>query len=130
MREKENIEKVRGIYEAMDKGDFTALISLMAEDGSVWLIGSTPMSGLHQGKEKIEALFKQVSQFFCNGIHFNIKHILAEGNVVMAEWEDWAIVANGKRYENNGVNIFVFNKEGKIQSFREYIDPEKIMQVM
>ena len=123
--EKRNVSTVRAIFEGLSRGDFSVLYSQLAAGGSVWILGFTP--------ERLPSKARDPNFFpelFCNGMQFDIKQVAVDGDLVVVEWEDDCITKDGKRYENTGCNWFTFNDDGKITSYREYIDPEKFFAIL
>ena len=62
MAEHPNAERIRRAFDAFARGDMTAMTELIAED-TVWHIpGGGPLSGDHQGRETVFALFGRLVQ--------------------------------------------------------------------
>ena len=123
--EQRNIATVRIIFEGLARADFSVLFSNLAADGSVWIVGFTP-----QKLPKNASNPNFFSELFPNGMDFDIKQVAIDGNFIVVEWEDMCITKDGKKYENTGCSLFTFNHEGKIQNYREYIDPEKFYAIL
>ena len=123
--EARNVATVREIFEGFSRSDFTVLRSKMADGASTWVVGfSAETLGSNFGDPAF------VPKLFCNGMHFDIKQAAAEGNLVCVEWDDEAITSRGDRYHNTGVSLFTFDGDGKILSYREYINPQNFFEVM
>jgi ketosteroid isomerase-like protein len=123
--EQRNVATVRTIFEGLSRGDFSVLYSNLAADGSVWIVGFTP--------ERLPKKARNPNFFpelFCNGMQFDIKQVAVDGNLIVVEWEDDCITKDGKKYENTGCSLFTFNDDGKLSSYREYIDPEKFFAIL
>ncbi|KAA0239178.1 hypothetical protein EDM76_03720 [bacterium] len=120
-----NVETARAILDGLSRGEWDILRTHLAPGGSTWVLGFTP-----------ERLAKHVrspnfiAETFPNGVSFEIKAVVAEGNRVVVEWDDEADTSTGKHYENNGVSIFTFDEEGRLASYHEYIDPERFFAVL
>ena len=120
-----NIATVRIIFEGLARADFSVLYTNLAADGSIWIVGFTP--------EKLPENAGNpnfFSELFPNGMEFDIKQVAVDGNLIVVEWEDTCVTKDGKKYENTGCSLFTFNDEGKIRSYREYIDPEKFYAIL
>lgn len=123
--EQRNVATVRAIMEGFSRSDFTVLAGNLAPTGSTWVIGLTPERlGEHASDPAM------VPNLFCNGMLFDIKQAGAEGNRVFVEWEDEALTSKGDTYRNTGVSIFTFDENGKVTSYREYIDPANFYAVL
>ena len=123
--ERRNVATVLRVYEGLAKSDFTVFPNNMTPDGVTWVVGFTPE---RLGKHAETPNF--VAELFCNGMHFDIKKAAAEGNFVFVEWEDECLTRHGKIYQNTGLSVFTFAPDGKISSYREYIDPNNFFAVL
>ena len=97
----------------------------MTPDAELWVTG---MSSERLG-DVAEITDPQVvtaflAALFCNGMHFEVRRAAAKGNVVFVEWDDEAFTARSHVYRNSGISSFTFDGDGRITSYREYIDPE------
>ena len=123
--EQRNMATTRKVFEGICRSDFTVLASHLAPEGGTWVVGFSPEK---LGKHASNPNF--VAELFCNGMHFDIRQAAVEGNRVCVEWDDECITRDGKTYQNTGVSLITFNDDGKILSYREYIDPEKFFAVL
>jgi ketosteroid isomerase-like protein len=123
--EQRNVRTVRAVYESIARSDFSGMASRLAPNGTTWVVGFTPE---RLGKHASNPNF--VAELFCNGMHFDIRQAVAEGNRVFVEWDDECITRGGKHYKNTGIGLFEFNDAGQITSYREYIDPENFFSVL
>lgn len=123
--EQRNVATVRAIYEGMARADFSVLPAHMAPNASIWVLGWTANKlGAHAHNPNL------LPELFPNGIQFDIRQAVVEGNRVAVEWTDEAITKDGLEYRNTGVNLFLFDEEGRVIDYREYIDPEKFFAVL
>ena len=60
MSNEQNKAIVRKAIDALSRGDMAGFVADAAEDVSFTLIGSTPLSGTMQGKQKIEQGLKHI----------------------------------------------------------------------
>lgn len=126
----QNKQLVTSTWQALERGDVDATLSNMSEDVS-WLVpGNLPhISGVKQGKQAIVTLMKGVKKAFPEGVKSEIRNICAEGNAVVLELTNRGKVANGKFYENDYCFVFEI-ADGKIQRIREYVDTQKIKEIL
>lgn len=126
----ENTARVRAYFEAVERGDRSALIELFHPEVR-WRVPKgaiAPYGGLHRGPQKIsEMMLGAVGTAFVPGTQrIEVRLMLAEGDVVVAETRMTA-----KRppragqalpdYDND--YVFVVELEaGKIVEIREHVD--------
>ena len=123
--EQRNAALVREIFTHFSRADFAFFWAKVAERGDVSVIGLTPERlGRHASNPNL------IPELFANGMDFTIKRVAIDGDMVIVEWEDVAEASTGKRYENTGLSLFVFNDGGKIVTYHEYFDPEKFIGVL
>lgn len=123
--EKRNVATAKAIFEALSRGDFAALPKYLAPGTAPWILGFTPE---RLGKHAANPGF--VAETFVHGLLFEFRSIVVAGDAVVVEWRDEALTAKGKRYENDGITVLRFDDEGRITTFREYIDPERFFSVL
>ncbi len=110
-----NTRIVRAFIEANARDGLKSAIAQYAAHDLVWW---TPATGEIQGQirqlaEIIHASYDE------NGLRFTIKRIVADGDVVVAEYEGLGTLKNGSVYNNHFLSLFVM-REGKIREVREY----------
>jgi len=83
---------VRWIFGMMNRKDLAGVMRWWAEDGVFEFPGNTPISGRYQGKQAIEAFFRQVFDRM-ETMHFTVKRVavvhtfaLGFSNTVLVEW--------------------------------------------
>ncbi len=124
-KEIRNVTLVRDVFEALARSDFAFLYANMAENGVVEVIGLTPEKmGDHAKNPNL------VPETFDRGMRFEVQRALAEGNQVCVQWQDEAETSKGHIYRNQGMSLFVFNDEGKITHYYEYLDPDNFLEAI
>ena len=124
----ENKELARRFIDAISRGDIEAIRNSFADDGTVWTIGTLPISGTFGAAQVAEASHR-VLDLFPEGLKITIKGMTAEGDRVAIEAESYGRHVSGKTYAN--VYHFLMRaRGGKIVEWREYLDTEHAREVL
>jgi ketosteroid isomerase-like protein len=121
----DQVEVVRGIYEAFGRGDIPAILEHLAEDvaweswadnhaqraGVPWL---APQSG-HAG---VAEFFAAVGEMGVT--RFEVLNLLAGADAVAAEIE-----IDTARFNDQEMHLWTFGDDGKVIRFRHYTDTAK-----
>ena len=102
---------------------FDELTALGAPDATWWISGQKeqhPFVGTYPYSER-EKQLKEVFKGRKTST-FTIRGITTENDTVVIEGSPRFEVEDGRIYENDVVLKFVINKDGKVQSLREYVD--------
>jgi ketosteroid isomerase-like protein len=125
-----NKELVAKTWEAFAKGDIKTAFANMSDEIS-WLIpGNLPnLSGMKKGKNGILEFARNAAKTFPNGLKSEVRRVYGDGDAVIVEMTNRGKLANGRDYENE--YCFVFEIEaGKIRRVREYVDTQKVKDLM
>jgi ketosteroid isomerase-like protein len=116
-------------FEGFEKGDVPLAYSDFDEDAT-WLgIGPEFTRVLYEGRQAIvDYQSAWVHKVWTGEMHYTILNILADGNVVIAEWEDEAVSRSGEGYTNRGVHVFEFDGGITVKRGRMYVDFEPLMK--
>ena len=128
----DNVELVRNFLSALAQLDVAALSDLVTEDLTWRVPGSLPISGLYNGKPAFVGDFLRgaAALFETGSLAFDIKHLLTNGDVVVAEYVGTGTSAtSGQPYRNDYCVIFDF-RGGKISAAREYLDTAHVADVL
>jgi len=110
---------VRELYEAYNRRDYEAAFAHKADDYTIEVTGTSWVSGRFQGRDYVR--HELLPRVFPEGVTFRLRNLVAEGNVVMAEWENEAH-RGGSVYRGRAVEVFEFEGD-KIKRVRAYVDP-------
>ena len=124
--EKRNVATARAVMEGFARGDFTVLPTKLAPGAEVTVVGLTP----EKIGPKRAADPGWIAKVMANGLRFDILDAAAERDFVAIEWKDEAETTTGKHYENDGVSLFRFDAEGRVTSYREYLDLDRFLAVI
>lgn len=127
-REENNKRLVQKFFDAMNSGDSQAIIDAYAEDGYVWTMGETLISGKFN-KQQIEQASAAIFDSFPEGISFTITGITAEGERVAVEAESSGKHVSGQPYSNSYHFLFIF-RDDKLVVLKEYMDTERVTDVL
>jgi limonene-1,2-epoxide hydrolase len=105
-----------GSYEC--RADVDKILSMMAEDAEwqLWVPGGPVI----KGHAALRAEFDRQKTFLRNN-KCNIINIVSSDTVVMTERKDDAVI-HGRDAPHHMVAVYVLNKDGLIQEWREYLD--------
>lgn len=116
----ENKELARRFVAAISKGDVDAIQSSFAEDGTVWTLGTMPISGTFT-KDQVAMASHRVLDLFPQGLAITITGMTAEGDRVAIEAVSQGVHASGRNYSNT-YHFLMRARDGKIVEWREYMD--------
>ena len=120
MGDAENKALARRFVDAISRGDIDAIQRSFADDGTVWTLGTMPISGTFT-KDQVAMASRRVLDLFPEGLEITIKGITAEDDRVAIEAESHGRHKSGRTYAN--VYHFLMRVHGgKIVEWREYMD--------
>ena len=111
---------IKKLVEAFNTGNIKLLDEAFTKDATYTFYGTTRLAGVNKALTWIPDAARTA---FPEGIKFDIKQIIVEGDFGCVQWEDFA-TKGGRKYHNYGV-FFVQFKGEKIQKLWEYIDYER-----
>jgi ketosteroid isomerase-like protein len=116
----ENKELARRFVAAISKGDVEAIQSSFADDGTVWTLGTMPISGTFT-KDQVAMASHRVLDLFPKGLTITIEGMTAEDDRVAIEAVSHGVHASGRSYSNT-YHFLMRARDGKIVEWREYMD--------
>lgn len=102
-----------GAWEALDQ---QRILDAFTDDA---IYHNMPMAPA-QGKEAINALLTMILGQAADGVRFEIKHIVADGNVVLTERVD-TFTLGDRKIKLDVMGTFEL-RDGKIAAWRDYFD--------
>lgn len=106
--------------DAFNTGNMKLLDGVITDSTTYTFLGTTSFAGVNNARKTIEELGRSA---FPEGIKFDIKQIVVDGNFGCVRWEDLA-TNKGRKYHNYGV-FFVEFEGPAIARVWEYIDYER-----
>jgi ketosteroid isomerase-like protein len=129
MSEQENLRILQDGYEAFQRGDIPAVLSLMAESVEWESPGgdAIPYAGLHRGRAGVAEFFRLLSE--ADEVQqFEPRRMLAQGELVVALGHYRARVrSTGRVVECDWVQVFTF-RDGLITKFQEFYDTAAVVE--
>jgi ketosteroid isomerase-like protein len=116
----ENKELARRFVDAISRGDIDTIQRSFADDGTVWTLGTMPISGTFT-KDQVRTASRRVLELFPKGLKMTIKGITAEDDRVAIEAVSHGIHSSGREYSNT-YHFLMRARDGKIVEWREYMD--------
>ena len=104
----------RGIFEAMNKRDFSEMQKNIAEN----LVFDFPGAGRVEGAKRVVIFLTALLRKY-SVLQFAVSEVFVEGERACAIWTNQGESKDGKQYANSGVTVFQFS-EGKISSMSDY----------
>lgn len=128
MNTEQNKQLVRDVMAAITRGDWKFVEDAFADDASVWVAGSMPISGTHT-KDFVRGLGDNNPEAFPEGMSLTPKAMTAEGDRVATEAESLGKHISGETY-NNHFHFLMVIRDGKIHEWKEYMDTEHANRVL
>lgn len=113
----DNKDLVTAFFQAINKRGFEAISKFAADDMTWWGAGRR----VEVGVDEFIAMVSNIQPLFAEPMKFQVQHMIAEGDYVAAEVENYAPLKNGRIYSNKYHFKFVIN-DGKIARVLEYHD--------
>jgi ketosteroid isomerase-like protein len=114
--EHETRRVVDALYDAYLSGDAEGMLAQMADDVEVRFLAQGTFHGLPEVRG-----FMEFSAGLLRDLDFRIQKLFVDGEVGVAIWEESAVTADGKAWENHGVDV-IRVRDGKIVSLHENND--------
>jgi len=123
-QEKKNIDTIRKILMDEIKGQIQNALDKMDKNYKMTWVYKAPKTGEVFPSEKINEGKELEDVYIIKGREYYINHIIASGDVVMAEMtEIYPDIKTGKIYSTPMAIVWEF-KDGKIIRGRHYCDPQ------
>ena len=120
----ENKALVSKFWQAFSNGKFDEVLSMLADDATWWVAGTTLLSKTYS-KSEFATLLGQVSPMAPKGLSVTPTAWCAEGERVSVEAVSYGEFTNGRVYKNE-YHFMMVIRGGKFVSVREYLDTEHV----
>lgn len=114
----------------LNERNFEVLKGLFAKDASWYVLGNpkyVPYGGVMKAEDRVSPASQMLNQF--EQFSFTVNGVTAEGNRVAIEGESKGRGPGNKKYNNVYMMQFVM-EDGKIKSFREFMDNYEVVECM
>ncbi|MEE8310864.1 MAG: limonene-1,2-epoxide hydrolase family protein [Candidatus Binatia bacterium] len=108
---------VRDFCAAWDRGDTEAIVAAFTDDAVYHNMPMPPCNGRDEIREFIDGFLGGTA----SAVHFDIRHQLTSGRVVMNERVDTIVMESGE-IALPVCGVFEITPEGKIAAWRDYFD--------
>lgn len=114
--------------EAARDGMSAVIRDSFAPDATWEYPGDLPLSGTYRGIDAIVSEFLAGASNLLAEVRLELGTVVAEGELVAAEWTATGSSKDGTPYRNRNIGLFTV-RDGKIVSVREYTDTRHAGQV-
>jgi uncharacterized protein len=114
--------------EAARNGMAAVIRDCFAPDATWEYPGDLPLSGTYHGVDAIINEFLLEARKRLAEVRLELGTVVADGELVAAEWKATGTSKNGTPYRNQNLGLFRV-RDGKIVSVREYTDTRHASQV-
>ena len=123
-----NKKFVGRFFEAMNSGDVDFIVAAYDTEGTLQTMGNTLISGTFT-RDQIEAAAGGIYEVFPDGLSFEVIDMIAQNNKVAVEATSKGAHISGQIYSNHYHFLFEL-REGKILSLKEFMDTERVTDVL
>ena len=125
-----NRDLLRHVYTEVSAGNAQPLLDALADDIEGTIIGTTPLSGVHRGRQQVvEGLLRPLAARLTGPIRFTFDRFIAEGDDVVMLASAEATAVTGRPYNNTYCIVATFH-DGKIRRMTDYVDTELITNAL
>jgi ketosteroid isomerase-like protein len=124
----ENKKVIADFLAAMSRGDTEYILDAYADDGMLWTMGNTLISGQYN-KAQIKEFADGIYDAFPNGLTFTVHGMVAEGDKVAVEATSEGAHVSGVVYSNQYHFLFTV-RDGKLLQMKEYMDTELATDIL
>ncbi len=129
-RSNPNLEIVRAAFEAWAAGGTKFFDDVLSPDVRWTIRGSGPVARTYIGRENfVREASAPLTARLAGPIKPTVRHLLADGNLVVAVWDGAAVARDGKPYNNSFVWVFHM-KDGKASEVEAFLDLEPYNEVL
>jgi len=126
----ENKQRMREVFEALDRGDSRPYVDLLDDDFSFTITGQNPWSRTISGKEAVRReLYGPLFAQFADRYTARLVNLVAEGDTVVVELRGCVTTKRGQLY-NNEYCLVCRLANGKLKSMKEYADSLLVDRVL
>jgi uncharacterized protein len=122
-------ERVREIFEGLEKGDGAAFFEHVSDDVDWTVMGTHPLAGHYRSKKSfIAGTFAKLGQVLPQGALLHVEHLLVKDDEAVVELHSLATARNGMRFDNRYCWVVHF-QDGVIVRVRAYLDSAMVARL-
>jgi uncharacterized protein len=122
-------ERVREIFEGLEKGDGAAFFEHVADDVDWTVMGTHPLARRYRSKKSfIAGTFAKLGQVLPQGAQLQVEHLLVKDDEAVVELHSLATAKNGMRFDNRYCWVVYF-QDGVIVRVRAYLDSAMVARL-
>ena len=121
---------VQDYFDKMSSGDPT-ISELLTEDVTWWVPQSSPLAGLHEGRQAVLTLMGSGGDLYDADapMRVTLEEMVAEGDAVCVQTVISATTARGEPYHNH-YHFFFRVRDGRIAAVKEYVDTLYVQKML
>jgi ketosteroid isomerase-like protein len=125
-----NLEIIRAAFEGWAAGGTSFFNDVLSPDVRWTIRGSGPVARTYVGRDHfVREAAVPLTARLAGPIKPTVRHLLADGDVVVAIWDGSAVARDGKPYTNSFVWIFRM-QDGKAAEVEAFLDLERYNEVL
>jgi uncharacterized protein len=122
-------ERVREIFQGLEKGEGAAFFEHVADDVDWIVMGTHPLAGHYRSKKAfIAGTFAKLGQVLPQGAQLQLEHLLVKDDEAVVELHSLATARNGLRFDNRYCWVVSF-QDGVIVRVRAYLDSAMVTRL-
>jgi len=122
-------ERVRKMFEELERGDGAAFFQHVAEDVDWTVMGTHPLAGHYSSKKAfIEGTFAKLEPVLPQDTQLHVEHLLVKDDQAVVELRSAATAKNGMRFDNYYCWVVHF-KDKVIVKVLAYLDSAMVTQL-
>ncbi len=115
-----NQQAIHSAYEAMGRGDATALMSILADDIEWEASGPGPVAGVYRGKDEVMNFFGKMAQAYGDTFRLDVVDMLASNDRVVVLTKEGGR-HQGREIRFRAAHVYEFSG-GKCRRFLSFQD--------
>ncbi len=115
----QNMETVRKGYAAFSAGDMDTLMALYCDDAVHLVPGASRISGAHQGKENILALYGMLFELSGGTLQIGVENVLSDGGDRVLAIHTASMEKDGESITQTDALLFSF-ADGKVAEIQDF----------
>ena len=119
--------RVRGIFDALSRGDYEVAVDGLADDVHHVFAGDHALGGERHSRAAVRRWFERLFRLF--ELRFDVRRVIVSGPpwdfVVAVEWVAHALPKAGEPYMNDGAHVIRIRR-GRVVYLHAYEDSQKV----